>query len=121
MSNQAHRHKYRPYLTQDEIQSCIIALKSESLPKTALIHYLEGIILGAQSPSLTLKPKILESLGLADSPSSFKADERLYNRWKLAPESCSAADLELVKEYRYTNSLMTPDEQEAYEQEQFQP
>lgn len=117
------KHKYRPYFSTEEMAELILCLKENPNPRRmGMIRYLETFNLkierGIIGISLNLKPTLLERLELEDLPANTAvsmSSESLYNKWKLAPETCSPAELEKVMEYRYSKDLMSPQEEQEYE------
>lgn len=116
--------KFRPSLTLDEINTIIAALQSTGEAK--LVRKLHTFTLKAQvgitSPSHVTIPKqsLEDSLGFGSSPSTSSTNqgqtgEQLYEIWKTSPTSLSSAQLSLVAHHRYTNDLMTPEEESNYE------
>lgn len=116
--------KFRPSLTLDEINTIIAALQSTGESK--LVRKLHTFTLKAQvgitSPShVTIHKQSLEdSLGFGSSPSTSSTNieqtgEQLYEIWKTSPTSLSSAQLAKVHHHRYTNDLMTPEEESNYE------
>lgn len=120
----AHRHKYRPYFSSEELLELIDLLKAHPSPRRiAMSQYLETFTLKIRHsviiPALTTKPDLMERLGLKPELRSEHLEENIYSRWKLAPETCTPEDLAVVMEYRYTKSIMTPKEEIEYETKLF--
>ena len=116
--------KFRPSLTLDEINTIISALQSTGESK--LVRKLHTFTFKAQigitSPSHVTVPKqsLEDSLGFGTSQSSSSTNqgqtgEQLYEIWKTSPSSLSSSQLDKVHHYRYTNDLMTPEEESNYE------
>lgn len=124
MRSSSSRHKYRPYFSADELQELILSLKETPNPRRLqLIQYLESFRLkiehGVISAQMTLQPSMIDRLELYASGGTDAiavAAEKLYNQWKLSPASLTPSQINDVLQYRWENSLMTPTEQESYEQ-----
>lgn len=124
MRSSSTRHKYRPYFSADELQELILSLKESPNPRRLqLIQYLESFRLkiehGVISAQMTLAPSMIDRLELAASGGTDAmsvASEKLYNQWKLAPATLTPSQISDVLQYRWENSLMTPTEQDQYEQ-----
>ena len=123
MSTQSNiQTKFRPSLTLDEINTIIAALQSAGESK--LVRKLHTFTLKAQigitSPSHVTVPKqsLEDSLGFNSvSPLSNleQTGEQLFEIWKTSPTSLSTSQLAKVHHHRYTNDLMTPEEESNYE------
>lgn len=120
------KQTFRPYLTQDEI-SHIISLTQRDISnplslsiykkcKALTIKISEQIV----APAYTIKRTSLEeSLGFSEELAQNVGAlvEEMYKIWCDPPKraTLTLSELLLVAEYRYTNDLMTPEEEEAYE------
>lgn len=120
MSNE----KFRPYLTAKELTLILGALKSQSVPAIKLIRYLETFAIkierGVISSALTLEPTMEEKLGLTsgDGPQAGLDPHILYTAWLANPAgraSLSPKQIQIIREHRYLNDLMTPEEESEYE------
>lgn len=121
-TSSAIQTKFRPSLTLDEINTIIAALQAAGESK--LVRKLHTFTLKAQigitSPShVTVQRQSLEdSLGFNSvSPLSNleQTAEQLFEIWKTSPTSLSTSQLAKVHHHRYTNDLMTPEEESNYE------
>ncbi len=120
-------HKFRPYFTGPELDYIISCLKSSSNPNIPLIQYLEGFKLkidhGIVSASLLLKPTIEQKLGLDEETNHRQViaettARNLYDIWSMNPDArakMTPKQLQMIQEYRYTNDLMSPTEENEYE------
>lgn len=124
------KQKFRPYLTSDEMNDIISALKMVPEPRGRLIYYLEAFLEkvteGATKAAISVsnKPTLAESLGLGDSPASVlsirsnQSPEQkrasAYKKWQTNPLSCTHQELALAHTYRYENDLMTTAEELEY-------
>lgn len=112
--------KFRPYLTQDDLEIILASLKSTG-SSPILIHYLSGFQtkteLGLTSPALVTKPTISDRLGLSPEPalSLSQLKEQSYQKWKANSSKCSAQEIARAMMYRYENDLMSPIEEAEYE------
>lgn len=117
--------KFRPSLTEQEIQYIIHLCTQDANPSTAdMAHAVSGKLkifcakmqLGIVSPAYTAasaqRTNILESLG-AGTPQ----ERRLaaYSKWCANPVLCTPEEVAMAQTYRYENNLMTPDEESVYE------
>jgi len=130
--------KYRPTLTTLQIMTILELAKTPPISpeKMSIISTLAPILAkiqtGALKPSYTTQDKVVKTttdllaeLGGLDegdpNPASnlgfSKAHywEQCYTKHKEDPDSCTSSELEGVKEYRYLNGLMSPEEQAAME------
>lgn len=118
--------QYRPYFTLPELKEIILCLKSHPSPqRMCLVQKLESFCLkinhGIISPQYEPSPKktILERLELDDSKplpiSTEITGEAAYQKHLIDPFHCTPKEIEAAMEYRYTNDLMSPEEEEQYE------
>lgn len=119
--NRAGKDKYRPYFSSEELAELILCLKQNPSPKRlGIIKYLESfnikITHGIIGASATVALSLAEKLDLVQEESSELADEILYNTWKLAPENLNPRQIESVMEYRYSHDLMSPQQDQEYEE-----
>ena len=117
-------HKYRPALSAAEIQYLIDLCNLDSRPATAemgfniasrLKIFALKVNLGLTGAAFVSTPRqsLDQKLGL-DSP-----EERrfaAYCKWQLNPAFCMPSELKDVADYRYSNGLMTPEEEKNHEQ-----
>lgn len=121
MSNPNIQTKFRPSLTLDEINTIISALQPTG--NNQLIRKLNTFTLKAQigitAPSHVTIPKqsLEDSLGFGYGSSNaiHQTAEQLYTIWQTSPSSLSQSQLVQVSHYRYTNDLMSPEEESNYE------
>lgn len=129
--------KYRPVLTSQQITHILTLCKrdmtEESISVISTLSVFEHKIRNVSvTPAYTEKPKITltESLGFSHSPVDDLPDIKvgraaresrkatLYKVWSENPdmrESMDIQDILLIKEYRYENNLMNPEEESKYE------
>ena len=116
--------KFRPSLTIDEINTILTHLPAH---ETGIINQLNKFRLkaihGIATPSHVTTPRqsLEDSLGFGDSPSmstpsnQLQTAEQLYAIWQTHPQTLNNTQLTQVAHYRYTNDMMTPDEESQYE------
>ena len=113
--------KYRPYLTPEELEHIISALKTNS-SNVSLIRYLEDFTFRIDresiKPNLTLAPTMEEKLDLGSKmgqPSLHQLKVVAYTKWLINPSKCNSLEIARVLMYRYENDLMSPEEETEYE------
>ena len=113
---------FRPSLTLAEIHTIIASLPAH---ETAIISKLRKFTLKAEHGLVTparIKSSLTESLGFTTSSSSSSSsstlsmDDLMY-AYENTPQILTPQQLTLIKHHRYTNDLMTPQEEAEYEQE----
>lgn len=117
--------KYRPYFTISELQTITDCLKSHPTPtRLSLVQYLERFLLeinhGVRKESYipTPTPTISQKLGFEDTPipvSTSLTGEMAHQKHLIDPTHCTPKEIEAAMEYRYTNDLMSKDEENEYE------
>jgi hypothetical protein len=113
--------KFRPSLTLDEINRILSLL--DPIHDKAIITQLNKFRLkaihGIATPSHVVVPRqsLEDSLGFGSqsTTSNEQSAEQLYKIWCDHPQTLSATQLEKVHHYRYTNDMMTPEEESNYE------
>ena len=115
--------KFRPYFTADELSEIISCLKSNPTPKRMhIIRYLEHYLLkinhGVVTAAHTTAPTIEQKLGFdpINTPSKQLLGEAAYQKQLINPVQCTPHEIAAAMEWRYTNGLMSPDEEKMYEQ-----
>lgn len=120
--------KFRPSLTAGEIEYLITVLQHApscehrdnvlSVLRKFHLKAVHGIV----SPSHVAAPRVslVDSLGFGGTDSGrtvFKDDDIniLLNAYINTPAVLSPAQLTRVQHHRYTNDMMTPEEEQAYE------
>lgn len=127
MSNQSpSNQKFRPYLTLSQIQRILQYLKSTPQSEDGdLIATLETLVWkagqGLQKPAYETAPPWAQKLGLQSAPPktySLRDKLNMYAHWQAHRNNPNAVfskeQLAVIEEYRYTNNLMTPEEESAY-------
>lgn len=118
---------FRPSLTLAEIHTIIASLPAH---ETAIISKLRkftlkaehGLVTPARIKSSQSSQSLTESLGFTTSSSSSSSsstlsmDDLMY-AYENTPQILTPQQLTLIKHHRYTNDLMTPQEEAEYEQE----
>jgi hypothetical protein len=123
--------KYRPYLTLSELKTISAALRISAASNLGLIRYIDVFIsqcdAGLREPNYTTNPTpgILEKLGFSPTsnsqsgslaiPPGIRPISELMQTFKIASANLTFAELQAVQEYRYANSLMSPEEEVEYE------
>lgn len=114
--------KYRPYFTAEELSEIILCLKSNPTPRRLqLIRYLESFRLkidhGVINAAHTSAPDISERLGFAELPAQSPAiiGEAAYQKQLVNPKSCTPHEINAALQHRYTNNLMSAEEEKEYE------
>lgn len=116
-------NKFRPYFTLSEMEELISCLKESPSPKRlGIASYLEIFIHKANSginkPAHRTKPTIDVSLGFTPDP-ELTIEQLKYLAWikqtTKPNEQLTAREIELSKQYRYENDLMSPQEEAEYE------
>ena len=116
--------KFRPYLTAQELDEIILALKSSN-GNRHLIYSLESfrdkIYLGITKPQITTAPTLAEKLELEPRLSSSAVTKDLatlklhaYNKWLDNPAKCTIQELDRAMLYRFENDMLTPEEEASY-------
>jgi len=86
-----------------------------------IMQYLEGFSVkinhGIVQSSAEIKKPLHEILSLeTELPIEVKIrQQKLFDKWRLAPERCSPNEIEMVQEYRFSHDLMTEQEEHDYE------
>lgn len=122
------QQKFRPVLTHTQISHiltlCKKDLTQESISCIAILAPFEAKIknLGVQA-AYTQKPKEskLDELGYTHTPKEVVDVETLYSQYMENGENISEfslQEIQKIQEYRYTNDLMTPQEEVEYEEMQ---
>jgi hypothetical protein len=114
--------KFRPYLSSQELEEIIRCLKVAPTIYPSLLRSMELLTLKVQkgllSPALTIQPspaaKLESSLGFSVPSSSPPTPEELFQTWSLSPSSVTPAELSKVQQYRWEQSMMSPEEEAAY-------
>lgn len=112
--------KFRPSLTLDEINR-ILSLLDPAVDRaiiTQLNKFRLKAIHGIATPSHVIVPRqsLEDSLGFGSpTTSTEQSAEQLYKIWCDHPQTLSATQLAKVQHYRYTNDMMTPEEESNYE------
>ena len=115
--------KYRPSLSLSDMQFIYDALlvQPASPQQQAILASFNKLLLkakhGITTPShvATGSPTIEASLGFSSEDHSI---ETLLDAWASNPSILSPVQLARVQHYRYTNDMMTADEESAYERSQ---
>lgn len=69
-----------------------------------------------KTPKVTLAEKLeLYEQGSPEAPGFDEQRAKLYVMWLESPDSITQEQLKQVQAYRYTENLMTPEEEEEYE------
>ena len=109
---------FRPSLTLAEIHTIIASLPAH---ETAIISKLRKFTLKAEHGLVTpariksSPTSLASSLGFTTSP-TLSMDDLMY-AYENTPQILTPQQLTLIKHHRYTNDLMTPQEEAEYEQE----
>ena len=112
--------KFRPSLTLDEINR-ILSLLDPAADRaiiTQLNKFRLKAIHGIATPSHVVVPRqsLEDSLGFGSSTAATEQSaEQLYTIWLDHPQTLSQNQLVKVHHYRYTNDLMSPEEESNYE------
>lgn len=128
MNRPAPKPKYRPALTEDMLHELYAALE-EGTTKTYLHQYLVKIGAGITNAAYVhnnvkelRKKSIEDALGFADltqsqdiSTKNLESEVELYNKWINDPLALTSTQLDCVLQYRYTNDLMSVEEESQYE------
>ena len=115
--------KYRPSLSLSDMQFIYDALlvQPASPQQQAILASFNKLLLkakhGITTPShvATGSPTIEASLGFSSEDHSI---ETLLDAWASNPSILSAAQIARIQHHRYTNDMMTPDEESSYERNQ---
>ena len=123
--------KYRPVLTEDQISHIIELCKtnhselSHSILST-LSAFEYKIKYKSITPAYTIDSVDLNSDILSESSTSptlisYSQQDKLniYEKWKLTPESLTPTEFKILQEYLYESDLMTPGEEQDYENSLF--
>lgn len=108
---------FRPSLTLAEIHTIIASLPAH---ETAIISKLRKFTLKAEHGLVTpariksSPTSLASSLGFAES--NLSITDLMY-AYENTPQILTPQQLTLIKHHRYTNDLMTPQEEAEYEQE----
>ena len=116
--------KFRPYFTAPELSYLIDSCKLRVPINQSLLRYLEtfalkidrGITSAAYTRSTSPVSSIEAKLGIGASAAP--SIQKLVNIWINTPEArtqMSAAQLAEIAQYRYTNDLMSKEEERDYE------
>lgn len=110
---------YRPSLTLDEISFLLSSINWADNPDHhKLMHKLEVFTLKAKhgitkaSHVRAGRVSLAAQLGMEDDDSIIN----LISAWESNPTALSPSQLARVQHHRYTNDMMTPEEEAAYEQ-----
>lgn len=117
---------YRPYFTLHELREIILCLKSHPTPsRLSLVQKLESFCLkinhGVISHQYEPSPRktILDKLELSDpAPVPISTEitgEAAYQKHLADPFHCTPKEIQAAMEYRYTHSLMSPQQESEYE------
>lgn len=118
--------KYRPSLTLAQINYLLSLTQSDEREVTQTLR--EKTIASLKIFSLKadagltshshLSGRRKTTLDILSDSSETRAQERerLYNLWEESPDLVTREELEKVDLYRYENDLMSPEEEEIYEQ-----
>jgi hypothetical protein len=120
-----HMKKLRPVITAQQLAYLIDLIENDNRSATEsirddLFKYLKlfqaKVSIGIVSPSYTVQGKrsIDQMLGEDDTPASKR--EKAYHLYIESPHLCTPQQVSLAQLYRYENNLMTPEEEEDYEQ-----
>lgn len=126
MNPQTPTPKYRPVLTGSQIlhllSLCKKELSDESLSCISILAPFEFKLRnGSISPAYSASPRLAlaDSLGFSEPSVALSKDHIspawLYEEWRTNPGGLNLDQLRVVKQYRYENDLMTPDEEQSYE------
>lgn len=118
--------QFRPYFTLPELREIITCLKSHPTPiRLSLVQKLELFCLkidhGIITPQYTATPKkTLEERLELDDPKPVPVSreiigEAAYQKQLSDPFHCTPKEIEAAMEYRYTNGLMSKEEESTYE------
>lgn len=121
--------KYRPVLSQAQIAHILSLCKTDLSQKSisiisTLAPFLAKIENDAVTEAYTQKPKEskLTDLGFqSHTPKEIVDAETLHTKYLLCGENISEfslQEIQKIQEYRYTNDLMTPQEEVEYEEMQ---
>lgn len=119
--------KYRPCFTSEQISHIIVLCKKElsdsSLSVISVLAPFKAKIENsciAPAYSLRKKESLVNSLGIENDGgySCLTPDERrahAFEKWSQDPNACNVGELELVRDYRFFNDLLSPGELEQYD------
>ncbi len=119
--------KFRPCLTSEQITHILSLCKKELSDRSlsvisVLVPFKAKIENNCISWSYSEgeKKSLIDSLGLGNNEfkSSLSPNEkrkRAYDKWFQNPDSCNVDELEFVRDYRYINGMMNPEEILQYE------
>lgn len=117
--------KFRPSLTLPQLRYLISLLEADSNNtllaelNTATAATLKVLTYkasaGIAAPAYTAAPKETAEQKLGFSPAITK--EQAYQKSLEYPQLCTASERQQARLYRYENDLMTPEEEEAFENE----
>lgn len=120
--------KYRPYFTLPELNHILESLKNRTEPSVGLISYLERYIsdikAGYRVENLTTSPSLAQRLDLVPrAPSDLDSANpeqllQIYHRDGNTFKSLSIREIKILQEYRYSNDMMTPEEESIYQESQ---
>lgn len=122
--------KFRPYLTLQQIMYFIELLESDTREQTQALRlkslrefklFTTKVELGAVNPALVSaeKQSVGAKLGLdiaENNKSPQELREEAYELWSVNPNLCTEQQLKQAALYRYECNLMSPEEEEAYEE-----
>jgi len=137
-SPQSPQVKYRPVLTEAQIEQVLYLAKTQTptidTTSMSLISYLTPFLSKIQSrankPAYTSSIRApsynsIESLSETTAQVQASTIERIttkaelwsnaYSKYKLDPNSCSVVDIENAREHMYLDGLMTPEEASNFE------
>ena len=127
--------KYRPVLTEDQISHIIHLCKTNpskqsNLILSTLVPFEYKIKYGAITPAYTIDSvdpidsdsDIISKSSTSRSVGYSKQDKlNIYEKWKLLDfqESLNSTEFKILQEYLYESDLMTPGEEQDYENSLF--
>lgn len=115
--------KYRPYFTLSELETLRDLVAASSNPSNQslykyLFQYCRDISEGLRVSAISIKPTILDSLELTDSPTTNKPSpeqsHNLFLAWQ-ANATLTPREHEIVLAYRYNHGMLSPEEEKRYE------
>lgn len=117
--------KYRPSLTLPQLKYLLTVLTASN-PNQLFLDLHNSVLailrtlefkasVGIAAPAYTAAPKETAEQKLGFSPAITK--EQAYQKSLEYPQLCTASERQQARLYRYENDLMTPEEEEAFENE----
>jgi hypothetical protein len=119
--------KYRPCFTSEIISHLYSLCRNNICDKSiealaVLAPFKAKIENNGISPAYTINKKesLVDSLGIENDEeyallAPNEKRKKAYAKWSLNPDSCNSFELVLVRDYRYFNQLMSPEEVEQYD------